>query len=117
MAETILYLLKSTFHDPQHGDQRFFCPQCVPIEGVLAMFPDVRQNLEVRYVDFARPRGDMANVVGDNQSCPQIVLPEGDDAYSIGLSDAAIGKARRIDSPDDVQRYLIRRFDLPHPHP
>jgi hypothetical protein len=117
MAETILYLLKSNFADPIHGDQLFFCPQCSPIEGLLAMFPDVRQNLDVRYVDFARPRGDMADFVGHNQSCPQIVLPKGDDAFSAGSSEAGQGAARRIEAPADVQRYLIERFDLPLPHP
>ncbi len=117
MAETILYLLKSKFRDPQYGDQLFFCPQCSPIEGLLAMFPDVRQNLDVRYVDFERPRGDMAEFVGDNQSCPQIVLPKGDDAFSTESSEAGQGAARRIEAPADVQRYLIDRFDLAQPHP
>jgi len=117
MAETILYLLKSKFPDPKHGDQLFFCPQCSPIEGLLAMFPDVRQNLDVRYVDFARPRGDMPEFVGDEQSCPQIVLPDGDDPYSDGLSQAGIGATRRIEAPADIQRYLIARFGLSRPHP
>ena len=117
MAKTILYLLKSKFPDPKHGDQLFFCPQCSPVEGLLAMFPDVRQNLDVRYVDFARPRGDMEEFVGDNQSCPQIVLPNGDDAHSTELSDAGQGATRRIEDPAGVQRYLIDRFGLSHPHP
>lgn len=117
MAETILYLLRSKFPDPKHGDQLFFCPQCSPVEGLLAMFPDVRQNLDVRYVDFARPRGDMAGYVGDEQSCPQIVLPDGDDAYSAELSVAGQGQTRRIDAPADIQSYLLGRFDLPQPHP
>lgn len=117
MAETILYILKSKFPDPKHGDQLFFCPQCSAIEGLLAMFPDVRQNLDVRYVDFARPRGNMAEFVGDNQSCPQIVLPDGDDAYSVGLSEAGRDVTQRIEAPTVVQRYLIQRFDLPQSHP
>ncbi len=117
MADTILYLLKSKFADPKHGEQLFFCPHCSPIEGLLAMFPDVRQNLDVRYVDFARPRGDMADHVGDDQSCPQIVLPDGDDAHSKGLSEAGIVATRRIEAPADIQRYLIDRFGLSRPHP
>ncbi|WP_298922482.1 DUF3088 family protein [uncultured Roseobacter sp.] len=116
MADTILYLLKSKFADPKHGDQLFFCPQCSPIEGLLAMFPEVRQNLDVRYVDFARPRGEMAKHVGENQSCPQIVLPNGDDAFSAGLSEKGQGIVRRIEAPADVQCYLIDRFDLPRSH-
>ena len=118
MTQTILYLLKSKFIDPTHGDDaQFFCPQCSPIEGLLAMFPDVRQALDVRYVDFVRPRGDMAAFVEDNQGCPQIVLPDGDDIYSKAISVAGVGAVRRIDDHNDVQRYLIDRFDLPKAHP
>ncbi len=117
MASTILYLLKSKFPDPQHGDQLFFCPQCAAIEGLLAMFPDVRQNLDVRYVNFSRPRGDMPEYVEDNQSCPQIVLPGGDDAHSAGLSEPGQSATRRIEDHADVQRYLIDKFGLSHPHP
>ena len=117
MSQTILYLLKSKFKDPVHGNADFFCPQCSPIEGLLAMFPDVRQNLDVRYVDFARPRGDMAEFVGDQQSCSQIVLPNGDDRFSETLSEAGIGSVRRIEDHNAVQNYLIARFNLAKPHP
>lgn len=116
MAEAILYLLKSAFTDPKHGDQLFYCPQCTAIEGLLAMFPEMRKDLDVRYVDFAQPRGGMAGFVGNNQSCPQIVLPKGDDAYSAGFSEVGKGAARCIETPSDVQRYLIDRFNLPRPH-
>lgn len=117
MQQTILYLLKSKFTDPVHGNEVFFCPQCSPIEGLLAMFPDVRQSLDVRYVDFVRPRGDMAGFVGDSQGCPQIVLPDGDDEYSEGLSEPGLGTVRRIDDHMKVQQYLIARFGLPKSHP
>lgn len=117
MQQTILYLLKSQFIDTKVGEEPLFCPQCSPIEGLMAMFPDVRQNLDVRYVEFARPRGDMAQYTGEFQGCPQIVLPDGDDTHSQGLSEPGIGEARRIDDFDKVQSYLIARFDLPKPHP
>ena len=81
------------------------------------MFPDVRQSLDVRYVDFARPRGDMAQFVGDDQSCPQIILPDGDDSFSKEISEVGTGVTRRIEDPTDVQNYLIARFGLSKPHP
>lgn len=117
MPRTLLFLLKSEFSDPDHGCTPFFCPQCLAIEGLLAMFPKVRQNLEVRHVDFARPRGALEGFVGDDQSCPQIVLPNGDDAFSSKLSEQGLGEVRRIKEPKAVQDYLIVRFGLPNPHP
>lgn len=117
MSQPILYLLKPKFKDPTHGDADFFCPQCAPIEGLLAMFPDVRQYLDIRYVDFARPRGDLGVFVGDEQSCPQIILRDVDDEHSAESSHDGLDKVRRIEDPKDVQGYLIARFGLPKPHP
>ncbi|MEP3347387.1 MAG: DUF3088 family protein [Litoreibacter sp.] len=117
MSQAILYLLKPKFKDPIHGNADFFCPQCVPIEGLLTMFPDMCQNLDIRYVDFARPRGEMGIYVGDEQSCPQLILPNGDDTHSVKLSHEGLGKVRRIEDPKDVHCYLIARFGLPKPHP
>ncbi len=117
MTKTILYLLRSDFVDTQIGDTPFYCRQCLIVEGLLAVFPHVRQNLDVRYVDFDRPRGGMEMYVGDNQSCPQLVFAAGDDDCSIGISRSGISAVRRIEDVEDVLAYLIKRFDLPRPHP
>lgn len=117
MPTTILYLLRSDFADAQAGNTPFYCPQCLLVEGLLAAFPHVRQNLEIRYVDFDRPRGNMAIYVGANQSCPQLVFPDGDDRHSVGRSSPGISPARRIENVQDILAYLIQRFDLPQPHP
>ncbi|WP_291731999.1 DUF3088 family protein [Leisingera sp. F5] len=117
MAETILYLLKSDFIDAQHGDRLFYCPSCLKVEGLLSMFPKIRQELDVRYVDFARPRGDMSGFVGESQGCPHIVLPGGDDDHSAELSVAGAGIVRRIEKDEDIFAYLINRFGVSHPHP
>lgn len=117
MTTTILYLLRAEFIDTQIGDTSFYCPQCLQVEGLLAVYPQVRQNLDIRYVDFERPRGGMAKFVGANQSCPQLVHPTGDDEYSIGISEAGVSPARKIEKVDDILSYLINRFALPQPHP
>ncbi|WP_366523355.1 DUF3088 family protein [uncultured Roseobacter sp.] len=117
MPTTILYLLRSEFADVQAGNTSFYCPQCLLVEGLLAVFPHVRQNLDIRYVDFDRPRGDMSLYVGDNQSCPQLVFPDEDHNYSTVQSLSGNSPARRIDNVSDILTYLIQRFDLPRPHP
>lgn len=117
MTEPILYLLKSDFEDPDYGDTKFYCPACLRVEGLLSMFPKIRQALDVRYVDYPRPRGGMARFVGQNQGCPHIVLPDGDDDYSAALSEAGEGNVRRIEKEEDIFAYLIRRFGVSKPHP
>ncbi|MFV1465862.1 DUF3088 family protein [Phaeobacter sp. JH20_02] len=117
MAEAILYLLKSDFNDPEYGDTPFYCPACLKVEGLLSMFPKIRQELDVRYVDFTRPRGDLPGYTGDRQGCPHIVLPDGDDTHSADLSEAGVGDVRRIEKDEDIFSYLINRFGVSHPHP
>lgn len=114
----ILFLLKNSFLDPKAGQQEFYCPFCVSIEGMLAVFPQLRDELDIRYVDFAKPRGDLPKFVGDkNQSCPQLVLCDGDDDVSGAWSVEALNGARRIKDTTAIQDYLSQRFGLPHRHP
>lgn len=67
------------------------------VEGLLAAFPEVRERLQIEYVDFEKPRGELARFCGDeNQSCPQLVFPEGDDALSAKFSEPGERDVRRI---------------------
>ena len=74
-----LFLLKADFKDADRGDgKRYFCPDCVMLEGLLSYYPRVREELDVRYVNFARPRNVLVDLIGEaNQSCPVLVLEDG----------------------------------------
>jgi Protein of unknown function (DUF3088). len=74
-----LFLLKADFKDINRGDdKRYFCPDCVMIEGLLSYYPRLNDELEVKYVNFARPRQVLVDLLGEeNQSCPVLVLEDG----------------------------------------
>jgi len=74
-----LFLLKADFLDASRSDgKRYFCPDCVMLEGLLSYYPRLRDELDVQYVNFARPRQVLINLIGeDNQSCPVLVLEDG----------------------------------------
>lgn len=74
-----LFLLKADFKDLNRGDdKRYFCPDCVMIEGLLSYYPRLTSELEVKYVNFARPRQVLIDLIGEeNQSCPVLVLEDG----------------------------------------
>lgn len=74
-----LFLLKADFEDAGRGDgKRYFCPDCVMIGGLLSYYPRLTSELEVKYVDFARPRPVLVDLLGEeNQSCPVLVLEDG----------------------------------------
>ncbi len=74
-----LFLLKADFKDINRGDdKRYFCPDCVMIEGLLSYYPRLINEIEVKYVNFARPRQVLVDLLGEeNQSCPVLVLEDG----------------------------------------
>ena len=113
-----LFLLKSNFTDPKAGSGTFYCPYCIRIEGLLSVFPILRQTLQIVYVEFAKPRGMLPDFAGsEDQSCPQLVFPEGDDDFSHQWSVAGVGATRRIEDTQHIEAYLSTRFNLPTRHP
>ena len=75
MSKPILFTLKPNFAE---GERTFYCPDCATVEGVLSYYPEVRAKLDIRPVDFARPRPAVIQLIGaENQGCPVLILPEG----------------------------------------
>ena len=74
-----LFLLKPDFQDVnRNAESRYFCPPCALIEGVLSFYPQLRNELEVTYVDFVRPRQAIIDLIGEeNQGCPVLILEDG----------------------------------------
>lgn len=73
MARDILYLLKEDF--PDGPGLPYYCPDCAQITGVLAYFPRLRHQLDIRYVDYPRPRTEIVELIGEkNQNCPVLIL-------------------------------------------
>ena len=73
----ILFLLSPNFTDGARDSEgkRYYCPSCAFLEGVLHYCPELREKLDIRYIDFPRPRREIIALVGDaNQGCPNLVL-------------------------------------------
>ena len=86
MSKDKLYLLKPDFMDGEEGP--FYCPHSIPVEGLLSYYPQLREKLEVFYLDFPRPRQHIIDQIGEeNQSLPVIILASGENlpASSAGL--------------------------------
>lgn len=74
----VLYMLKPSFPDAKAGPGLFFCPHSATIEGLLSYAPALRERLEIRVVDFPRPRHEIIAQIGEaNQACPVLILPPG----------------------------------------
>ncbi len=110
-----LYLLKHDFMDQGQGP--YFCPGCAEMLGLLEIYPALKQKLELRYLDFARPRPELVALLGEaNQSCPVLVLkatPEGRAAS------APLQQAQGhwfVEGANEISRYLALAHGTGIPH-
>lgn len=110
-----LYLLKPHFTD--NGKEPYFCPGCAQMIGLLEFYPALKQRLEVGYLDFARPRPELVDLLGEeNQSCPMLVLEDtpSDLPSALGIIQA---KGRWfIEGADEIAHYLAHVHGIGVPH-
>ncbi len=110
-----LFLLKPGFQDPDYPGKDFYCWHCALLEGVLASFPKLAARLDVRRVNWSRPRSDVITLVGEaNQSLPLLVLDEG--ARSV-VETGRFEDRSFIEGKDAILQALTDRHGFPHPHP
>ena len=85
MAKDTLFVLDTDYADPAFGgERRFYCKDCVTVEGLLALFPDRAGNIEVVRVGWPRPRAAVVAVLGEeNQNLPALAFAEGGFANDI----------------------------------
>jgi len=114
MAKSTLFLLKPGFHDDKGGP--FFCPECAAVEGFLKYAPQVEHQLEVRRIEFPRPRMDVIALIGaDHQGCPVLVLGEGEAIPAEASRSGETGNAF-ISGSLPICDYLGRTFGVVRPH-
>lgn len=97
-----LFLLKPDFQDTKRiKGKSYYCPPCTLIEGVLSFYPILREKLEIHYIDYARPRPAIIELIGEtNQSCPVLIKPDG----------------TFINNPDFILHYLAETYGIGYPH-
>jgi hypothetical protein len=81
MGRDRLFLIQPGFRRPNHlGTERFVCPECNIIEGLLSTDPArAKRQLLITRVPFERPREAVVNLIGlENQNLPALIL--GDEA-------------------------------------
>jgi hypothetical protein len=87
------------------------------VVGLLEFYPALKQKLEVRYLDFPRPRPELVELLGaENQSCPVLVF---DDAPADLPSAPGIEQATGrwfIEGADEIAKYLALVYGIGIPH-
>jgi hypothetical protein len=115
----ILFLLTPGFTDSARDGvgKRYYCPDCAFLEGVLACCPELRDRLDIRYVDYPRPRRPIVDLVGEaHQGCPNLVLDPGNHQFvDAGRFHRAGDRLHATDTRVIVE-YLAARYGALAPH-
>ena len=108
-----LYLLNPDWFDDEGGP--WFCPPGAVVEGVLSFYPQLREKIEITYLNHPRPRPAVIAEVGEaNQSCPILVL-DGEFDWPDAKVSEVTGKRFLMDG--DIMPYLAARYGIGRPHP
>ncbi len=112
----ILFLLQCDFIDTQiDQSQKFYCPHCAMIEGVLHYYPDLRDHLDIRYVDFPRPRKEIIALVGEeNQGCPLLITSLDNQSAN---SFSVLGNMRFTNDTKKIATFFANQFHVGLWHP
>ena len=115
MTRDMLFLLKPGFEDPAYPGQAFYCWHCALMEGVIASFPGLAERIDVRRIEWPRPRMEVVQLIGEeNQSLPVLILAgDAPDDVATGRS----GGLRFVQGKDAILSALVRRHGIPDPHP
>jgi hypothetical protein len=115
MQKHVLFMLKPGFYDEKGGP--FFCPGCAAVEGFLKYAPQVEKQLDVRRIEFPRPRREIVELIGAaNQGCPVLVLDAVSPLPAEAIKSAETGKAF-ISGATQICEFLGRTFGVVRPHP
>lgn len=107
-----LFLLRPGFHNGGLGP--LYCGDSVAIEGLLSFCPTLRDLVEVRYIDFPRPRQDLVAALGEaNQSVPVIILGDTAPLKDDGVTVQQANGRRFIADERVIRRYLSSQYDQP----
>ena len=113
MQKDQLFLLKPGFFKESEGP--FYCGDSVAVEGLLSFFSQLRNEIDVHYIDAPRPRAAIITLIGeDNQSAPVLVLGSEQVPVDCSIQIRTHKGARFIDNPDQIRRYLSSQYSVAH---
>jgi hypothetical protein len=114
MGKHILFQLNPWFEE---SGGPFYCPDCACVEGFFHYSPGVREKIDIRRIDFRRPRREVIDLLGEeNQGCPVLVLDPGAGEPPGARRSLSTGRVF-IDDPRAICDFLGSGFGSVRPHP
>lgn len=114
MSRDRLLLLSPGFEDPKQPGKRFVCPDCLPIEGLLASAPELSAKLDISHHAFARPRTAVIAALDEaHQGLPVLILG---DAPPAPPDAQALGGTRFVTDTRRILELLAERHGFANVH-
>lgn len=108
----ILFILPAGFEE---GGTAWYCRECAEVRGVLAYYPELADALDVRTVDFPRPRPAMVELLGEaNQNAPTLIIADPARATDDVPVKTANGRTF-VDDARSVGLYLAAAYGIGRP--
>ena len=115
MARDTLFLLKSDFVDGAGAP--YYCPDCAQITGVLDYFPKLRYELDIRYVDFAKPRKDIVAILSEqHQGCPVLILDQPPPMDALAYMTGHVNGKSFVSGAKAIGNYWSYKYNISRPH-
>ena len=115
-----LFLLNPDFQDVRVDgtDQPYYCPHNAMIEGLLKYYPDLKNKIEIIYVDFPRPRKQLVELIGEgNQGSPCLVISK-DNSDRVDTSYFNYsGEYLFVNKKELIARYFADKYHIGKLHP
>ena len=114
MGKHILFVLKPGFYDGEAGP--FYCPHSAAKESVLQYLPEIEEKIDIRRIDFQRPREEVIALIGEeNQGSPVLVLAEGAEVPPEAHVYPRTGRAF-MHGTMEIGNFLSQTFGVMRPH-
>lgn len=109
-----LYLIK---HDFVEGRKTYYCPGCAELLGLLEIYPTLKRNIAIHYVEFVRPRPALVSLLGEaHQSCPVLVLAQEPPNLPEHLAVLFASGHAFVEGPREIGHYLAHVHGIGIPH-
>jgi hypothetical protein len=91
-----------------------YCSDSAPVEGVLSFFPQLRQLVDIHYLEFLRPREPLVKALGDQyQSLPVLILAADRKLIDEELQPSNANGKWFFADQSSIRHYLSTQYDLP----
>ena len=114
-----LFLLNPNFSDHRidKNNQLYYCPFNAMIEGVLKYFPEIREELNITYVDFPRPRKAIIEILGEEHQGTPLLIIARENVQLEGLNIKKANGRKFLHGAPDIAQYFSRTLGIARPHP